>query len=358
MVKIISDSTCDLTPDLLSKYDIDILPLHILLGEKEYKDGINITPDQIYSWSDANKTTPKTSAPALSETIDLFRPYVEEGRNIVCFSISNSMSSSGNVMQLAAEELDAQDLITVIDSANLSTGIGLLVIEAAILAQNNKTAAEISVAVESLKPYVRASFVVDTLTYLHRGGRCSAIAAMAGGLLKLHPQIIVEHGAMKPTKKYRGKMDSVILSYVKDMEPALKHARPDRVFITHSGCEPTIINAVRSYLEGLGIFREIPRNPGRRRNFQPLRSRNPGRFIHRILICLSFLSAEVTYLPTKRAGIFLPEIKSGNTQLPPALSEESGSAQQPGYPTSQDSYAHDHAAVFSSFSEWKSSKSA
>ncbi len=249
MVKIISDSTCDLTPDLLSKYDIDILPLHILLGEKEYKDGKDITPDQIYSWSDANKTTPKTSAPALSETIDLFRPYVEEGRNIVCFSISNSMSSSGNVMQLAAEELDAQDLITVIDSANLSTGIGLLVIEAAILAQNNKTAAEISVAVESLKPYVRASFVVDTLTYLHRGGRCSAIAAMAGGLLKLHPQIIVEHGAMKPTKKYRGKMDSVILSYVKDMEPALKHARPDRVFITHSGCEPTIINAVRSYLE-------------------------------------------------------------------------------------------------------------
>lgn len=88
MVKIISDSTCDLTPDLLSKYDIDILPLHILLGEKEYKDGINITPDQIYSWSDANKTTPKTSAPALSETIELFRPYVEEGRNIVCFSIS------------------------------------------------------------------------------------------------------------------------------------------------------------------------------------------------------------------------------------------------------------------------------
>lgn len=171
MVKIISDSTCDLTPDLLSKYDIDILPLHILLGEKEYKDGINITPDQIYSWSDANKTTPKTSAPALSETIELFRPYVEEGRNIVCFSISNSMSSSGNVMQLAAEELNAQDLITVIDSANLSTGIGLLVIEAAILAQNNKTAAEISVAVENLKPYVRASFVVDTLTYLQRHRR-------------------------------------------------------------------------------------------------------------------------------------------------------------------------------------------
>ena len=108
-------------------------------------------------------------------------------------------------MQLAAEELNAQDLITVIDSANLSTGIGLLVIEAAILAQNNKTAAEISVAVESLKPYVRASFVVDTLTYLHRGGRCSGIAAMAGGLFKLHPLFFAELGAMNPTKNYRGK---------------------------------------------------------------------------------------------------------------------------------------------------------
>ena len=168
------------------------------------------------------------------------------------------------------------------------------------------------------------------------------------GLLKLHPQIIVEHGAMKPTKKYRGKMDSVILSYVKDMEPALKHARPDRVFITHSGCEPTIINAVRSYLEGLGIFREILET----RAGGVISSHcgpNPGRFIPRILICLSFLSAEFTYLLPKRAGIFLSKIRSGNTQLPPALSEESGSAQQPGYPTSQDSYAHDHAAVFSSF---------
>ena len=257
MVKIIADSTCDLSEELIKKYDISILPLHILLGEEEYEDGKTITPEEIFAWSDAHKTTPKTSAPALSETIELFRPYVEEGRNIVCFSISNSMSSSGNVMQLAAEELNAQDLITVIDSANLSTGIGLLVIEAAILAQNNKTAAEISVAVESLKPYVRASFVVDTLTYLHRGGRCSAIAAMAGGLLKLHPQIIVEHGAMKPTKKYRGKMDSVILSYVKDMEPALKHARPDRVFITHSGCDAATVESVRSYLESLGVFHEI-----------------------------------------------------------------------------------------------------
>lgn len=257
MVKIISDSTCDLSPELIAKYDIDILPLHILLGEDEYEDGRNITPQQIYDWSDTHKTTPKTSAPSLAEAIELFRPYIEEKREIVCFSISGSMSTSGNVMRLAAEELEASDLVTVIDSANLSTGIGLLVIEAAIMAGKGQSAAEITAAIEVLKPKVRASFVVDTLTYLYRGGRCNAVSAMAGEVLRLHPKIVVENGAMDASKKYRGKINSVIMSYVKDMEKDLKSARPERVFITHSGCDRDTVNAVRSYLESFGIFHEI-----------------------------------------------------------------------------------------------------
>ena len=257
MVKIISDSTCDLSPELIAKYDIDILPLHILLGEDEYEDGKNITPEQIYSWSDENKTTPKTSAPALTDAIELFKQYIDEGREIVCFSISSSMSTSGNVMRIAAEELEAEDRITVIDSANLSTGIGLLVIEAAIMAQNNHTVEEIVSAIEALKPNVRASFVVDTLTYLYRGGRCNAVSAMAGGVLKLHPKIVVENGAMNASKKYRGKINSAIMTYVKDMENDLKAARPNRVFITHSGCDRTIVEEVHSYLENLGVFSEI-----------------------------------------------------------------------------------------------------
>ena len=257
MVKIISDSTCDLSPELIAKYDIDILPLHILLGEDEYEDGRNITPQQIYDWSDAHKTTPKTSAPSLAEAIELFRPYIEEKREIVCFSISGSMSTSGNVMRLAAEELEASDLVTVIDSANLSTGIGLLVIEAAIMAEKGQSAAEIVATIEVLKPKVRASFVVDTLTYLYRGGRCNAVSAMAGGVLRLHPKIVVENGAMDASKKYRGKINSVIMSYVKDMEEDLKSARPERIFITHSGCDRDTVNAVRSYLESFGIFHEI-----------------------------------------------------------------------------------------------------
>ena len=257
MVKIIADSTCDLSQELLTKYDISILPLHVLLGEEEYLDGRTITPNQIYSWSDAHKTTPKTSAPSLVEAMELMKPYVEEKREIVCFSISDEMSTSGNVMRLAAEELDAAQLVTVINSANLSTGIGLLVIEAAIMAGNGATGKEIAEKMEELKPLVRASFVVDTLTYLHRGGRCSGVAALAGSALKLHPKIVVENGKMAPQKKYRGKIDRVILDYVHDLEQDLKSAKKDRVFITHSGCDKEVVEAVRSYLEGLQVFEEI-----------------------------------------------------------------------------------------------------
>ena len=152
---------------------------------------------------------------------------------------------------------EASDKVTIINSANLSTGIGLQVIQAAILASEGKTAAEITTAIEAIRPKVRASFVVDTLTYLHRGGRCSAVAALAGGMLKLHPRIVVVDGAMDASKKYRGKLSSVILSYTRDMEEDLKNAVPDRVFITHSGCDREIVEAVRSYLESLGIFDEI-----------------------------------------------------------------------------------------------------
>ena len=257
MIKIFADSTCDLSKDLIEKYDIAILPLHIHLGEDEYQDCVTITPDEIYTWADANNTTPKTSAASMMEAIELFEPYIKNGDEIISFSISSTMSANNNVMRLAAEDLEAEDKIHVIDSANLSTGIGLLVIEAAIMAKEGKTADEIVARIEELKTRVSASFVVDTLTYLHRGGRCSSVAALAGGALKLHPKIVVENGKMGANKKYRGKMSSVILSYAKDLEEDLKNAKKDRVFITHSGCDESIIESVREYLEALNVFDEI-----------------------------------------------------------------------------------------------------
>jgi DegV family protein with EDD domain len=257
MIKIISDSTCDLSKDLIEKYNIGILPLHIHLGEEEYQDGVTITPDEIYTWSDANNTTPKTSAASMGEAIDAFQPYLANGDEIICFSISSSMSANYKVMCLAAEDLEDEGKVHVIDSANLSTGIGLLVIEAAVMAQEGKAAEEIVARIEELKPLVSASFVVDTLTYLHRGGRCSSVAALAGGVLQLHPKIAVENGAMDAKKKYRGKMNMVIKSYVKDLEEDLKNAKKDRVFITHSGCDEDILNAIYSYIEELHLFDEI-----------------------------------------------------------------------------------------------------
>lgn len=257
MVRIISDSTCDLSKELVEKYKIEILPLHIHLGEEEFEDGINITPDDIYRWSDEHNTTPKTAAVSMGEVLDLFEPILKTGDDIVCFSISDSMSTTGNVMRMAVEELEAEDRIFVINSANLSTGIGLLVIEAARMAEAGNTAAEIKEEIEKIKPNVKSSFVVDTLTYLHRGGRCSSVAALAGGVLKLHPKIVVEEGAMSAKKKYRGKMNSVIKTYVKEMEEELLCAKKERVFITHSGCEESLIEEVREYLRSLNHFEEI-----------------------------------------------------------------------------------------------------
>ena len=257
MVKIISDSTSDLTKELIDKLDISVIPLHILLGNDEYRDGIDITPDKIYEWADENKTTPKTSAVSIDDTIEMFKCVLEEDRDIVAFAISEDMSTTANVFRLAARELEAEDRIHVIDSENLSTGIGHLVVEAAVMAGKGMSAADIEKNILELRPRVRASFVVDTLTYLHRGGRCSGLAAMAGGVLKLHPRIEVNNGKMNPGKKYRGRMKNVVLDYVKDMEEDLKKAKKDRVFITHSGCDKEIVDEVKNYLKQLDVFDEI-----------------------------------------------------------------------------------------------------
>lgn len=255
MVKILTDSACDLSPELIKKYDITVIPFHVHLGDEEYKDGHDISPEQIYQWAEEHKTTPKTAVPSIQEVIDVYRQHEED--ELICFSISHSMSGSGNVMRLAAEELEMEEKVHVIDSKNLSTGIGLLILEAAVMAGAGINAEEIVKAVLELIPRIRSSFVVDTLTYLYRGGRCSGVAALSGGVLNIHPKIIVTDGSMVPSKKYRGKMPKVIMSYVKDLEEDLRQAKKDRVFITHSGCDKEVIEEVYGYLQSLNRFDEI-----------------------------------------------------------------------------------------------------
>ncbi|MBQ7139277.1 MAG: DegV family protein [Clostridia bacterium] len=253
MVKIISDSTCDLSPELIARYDIDIIPLHIILGEDDYLDG-RISPEDIYRWSDENNMSPKTAAVSMEDALAAFKPC--KGQEVIVFTISSSMSSTYNVLRMAAEQTDAER-IHVIDSKNLSTGVGLQVIAAAEMAQQGLSAAEIVEKIKAGRDAVRASFVVDTLAYLHRGGRCSSVAALMGGALRLHPRIGVAEGKMSAGKKFRGRMNRVIRDYVADMKDELLAAKPEHVFITHSGCDEDTIAAVYGILDELHHFREI-----------------------------------------------------------------------------------------------------
>ncbi len=264
MIRILSDSTSDLSEELIKKYNIEIVPLYVRLGDEEFLDGVNITPDEIYRWSDLHESTPQTAAPGVDIILNVLARNRED--EYIVFTISSSMSACYNNFRLAAQEINMSDKVRVIDSENLSTGIGLLIIEAAVLrdqkagspdADEKKIADEIAEYVNELRPKVRASFVVDTLTYLYRGGRCSGLAAMFGNALKLHPRIAVVDGAMRPEQKYRGRARKFVMDYVKDMENDFPDAKPERVFITHSGCDPEILTMVREYMEGLGHFNEI-----------------------------------------------------------------------------------------------------
>jgi len=227
------------------------------LDDKEYLDGVEIGPDEIYAWADEHKATPKTSAVSIEDAMKSLECIAGSSDEAIVFTISEKMSVTPNVFRMAAQELGIEDKVTVIESANLSTGIGLLILAAADMAKAGKSRLVIYQKIEEMKGDVRSSFVVDTLTYLYRGGRCSGLSAMAGGVLKIHPKIVVRDGQMAPTKKYRGSIEKVIIDYVEDMHDELLHARKERVFITHSGCDRKVIDSVYNYLKELDYFDEI-----------------------------------------------------------------------------------------------------
>lgn len=255
-IRIFADSTCDLSDELIDKYNITILPLCIVLDDKSYYDKVEITPSEIFKWADEHKKTPKTAAITFEYAENYLRPAMESDEDVIFFGISEDMSTTCNVMRLAAEEFKT-GRVFIINSQNLSTGIGLQVLHAAQMAESGMTAEEIVKEIEATRSNVHATFVVDTLNYLAMGGRCSGATALLANTLKLHPCIEVHNGKMEVGRKYRGKMDKALLHYVKDQEDELKNADPQRIFITHSGADAEIVNEIRSYLESLDIFEEI-----------------------------------------------------------------------------------------------------
>ena len=257
-VVITADITCDLNKQLEERYDVKVIPLHIVIGGKTYEDWVNITPEELYDIFYKTKELPHTTAVSVGEYIDFFKPLVDEGYDVVHISLGSKLSVTHQSSVLAADEFDGR--VFTVDSANLSSGSGLLVIKACEMRDKGMSAKEIFDAVCAMTAKSHASFVLDRLDFMHAGGRCSTIAMLGANMLSLKPSIEVQNnngGAMVVGKKYRGKYDRVLLQYMDDTLAKYDDIDTDRVFITHAGADDGYVEAVRKALEAKKIFKEV-----------------------------------------------------------------------------------------------------
>ncbi len=238
-ILIASDSTTDLSPELIERYDIKILPMGVNLGDKYYKDGVDIDTEAIYSHYERTGELPKTAAINASDFENFFRENCAEGRKIIFFTISGEMSSTYANARIAAESFEG---VYTVDTRNLSTGGGLLLIRAAEMAENGMDAEDIVASCNEIIPRIDASFIIDDLEFLHKGGRCSAIAAFGANLLQLKPCIVVDGGKMSVGKKYRGKFSAVLDKYIRERIGDGSGIEKDHVFVTHAGCDKEIVS--------------------------------------------------------------------------------------------------------------------
>lgn len=253
-IKITADSTCDLTQSLIEKYGITITPLTVMCGGESYRDGVDITPDTLYEKIAASGQLASTAAVNVKEYIDVFSEALRDHDAVIHFTISSAMSACCQNARIAAKEVGN---VWVVDSRNLSTGIAHLVLDACELAADGMDAADIHQELEHRREKLDVSFVVDTLEYLRKGGRCSSIAALGANLLKLHPCIFVKDGEMGVGKKYRGKMDNCLTAYVKDRLADLDTVDTRRIFITDSGIDNSVRAVVDQAVRAIAPFEEI-----------------------------------------------------------------------------------------------------
>ena len=232
-IKISSDSTCDLSQELVDKYDVNIVPLYIVKDGKDLVDGVDIVPQDIYDHVANGGTIVSTAAVSVADYLTVFGKLREEYDAVVHFCISSEMSCCYQNACVAAAEIGG---VYPVDSRNLSTGIGLLILEAAeMAAKGEMTGEEIQSAMDERREKLDVSFILDTLSYLAKGGRCSTVAALGANLLSLKPCIEVKNGAMGVGKKYRGNLVKCLLQYVKDRLDGRDDIDTRRIFITESG---------------------------------------------------------------------------------------------------------------------------
>lgn len=249
-IALSAESTLDLSKELLQKYDINVLPFTVLLGENEYKDG-EITGPDIFEYVDKNKILPRTCAINEYQYRDYFRSFLENGYDaVIHISLSSGISSSYDNAEKASHKFDN---VYVIDSASLSTGIALEVIYARKLIDKGLDAKEVVEKVKARVPYVQASFVIQTLDYLYKGGRCSGLARLGAAILRIKPQIIVSEGKMAPAKKYFGRKSQVIESYCKDTLEQFANPDLSIAFVTHTYATPEMVAVAIEALKNRGF---------------------------------------------------------------------------------------------------------
>ena len=253
-VKIISDSTCDLSPELLERYDIAITPLCVIKDGKEFHDGVDITPADIFAHVDGGRDLCSTAAVSQFEYTEMFTRYAKDCDAVVQINIGSNFSCCYQNACLAAQDFDN---VYVVDSGNLSSGQGLLVVAAAKLAEQGLSGAEIAERMRALVPKVEASFLIERLDYMRKGGRCSAVAALGANLLNLKPCIEVREGKMGVCKKYRGSFEKCIRQYVKDRLDGRADIAPDLAFITHPACQENVVDAAMEEAARYGSFDEV-----------------------------------------------------------------------------------------------------
>ncbi len=252
MVKIIADSCCDLSSELINQFDIEIIPLNVLVNGQNYLDGVELTPEQLFEAVKTSGELPKTSAPSVAAFAKVFEKYPE----FVYISISSKLSASYQSAAIALESLSNVKGV-LIDSLNLSTGIGLLVLKAAELAQKGKSLEEITKTVNSLVPHSKASFVIDTLDYLYMGGRCSSMEHIIGSILKIRPVIEVrKDGTLGVREKISGSRKKGLAALLENFNKQKDNIDPARVFITHTVC-PDDALYLKSEIEKLLPIKEI-----------------------------------------------------------------------------------------------------
>ncbi len=254
-IRISADSTCDLSPELIRQYGVAITPLYIRLGEKDLRDSIEVTREDIFSYVEQTRKIPKTAAVNVGDYTAFFRKAKEEGYDgVVHFTISSEMSSCYQNACLAAGGFEN---VFIVDSRTLSTGIGHLVLDACELRDEGKSAKEIFEIVEQRKEKLDVSFVLDTLRYLALGGRCNSLLAFGANLLNIKPSIRVKDGVMGVDKKYRCSFERAVVRYVNDKLADRDSLNLRRIFITDSGVSDEVFNAVREAVLKNAPFAEV-----------------------------------------------------------------------------------------------------